>query len=221
MTPLLNDYDTLVTHLRRALLGTLPGPAAQQALSPRPRSGWVPGAVPAEARTAAALLLVHEREGRPHVLLTQRRPDLAAHPGQLSLPGGGLEGQESVAEAALREAREEVGLDPSTVGILGELTALHIPASGFVLHPVVGAAAAVGPLVASAAEVTRILHVPVADLADGRLLGVERWNLRRGAADVPFFRLGELRLWGATAMILAEFLALIDVPPDPWSAAGG
>lgn len=203
--------------IEAALTGELPGPGAQRRMSPRPRHGWVPGRIPPGLREAAALLLVYERYRQPHVLLTRRRDHLSAHAGQISLPGGALEKGESTVEAALRESQEEVGLEPARVEVLGTLTPLHIPASGFLLHVHVGAAGQIGALSPSDEEVAQVLEVPLEDLATPERLEVEEWELARESTRVPFFRVEGLKVWGATAMILAEFLALLDRAPDPWT----
>lgn len=210
------SLERVEAELRRTLADSLPGAAAQARMAPRPRHGWRPGALPEDLRVAAALLLLYPRQERPHLLLTQRHADLPAHAGQVSLPGGAVEPGESYVDAALREAHEEVGLEPDRVTVLGPLSPLHIPASGFHLHPFVGVAEALGRLAPSDVEVARVLEVPLAELATGRHLEVETWELRNGTAEVPFFRVGDLHLWGATAMVLAELLALLGAPPDPW-----
>ena len=84
---------------------------------------------------AAALLLLYPLDDAPHVLLTVRAGRLTQHGGQVSLPGGGVEGTETVRDAALREATEEVGIDTAGVRILGALSTLYIPVSDFALHP--------------------------------------------------------------------------------------
>lgn len=211
----LRDHTRVLERLREGFAGELPGERGQAVMSPAPRHGWTPGRVPDGLRQAAALLLVYSRHGTPHVLLTQRRADLSAHAGQVSMPGGAIDPGESPEQAALREADEEVGLDPGRVGVVGRLTPLHIPASGFVLHTVVGQATETGVLVPSDTEVARVLEVPIEELARPGRLEVERWRLRGSATTVPLFRVEGLAIWGATAMILGEFLALLGHPPRP------
>lgn len=221
VVPMTNSdpFDRLVQRLQSALAGPLPGSAAQSLLAPRPRRGWQPGTAPVDCRQAAALLLVYPRAGAAHVLLTLRRADLKAHAGQVSLPGGALDNGETHEQASLREAWEEVGLEPSTVQVLGRLTPLHIPASGFNLQPVVGVTAPLPALRPADEEVERILETPLARLAASDTLEVEDWDIRGTEAIVPFFHLHGLKIWGATAMVLAEFLTLLGSPPDPWGDA--
>lgn len=208
----------LIDRLVSALGTTLPGVEAQATMSPRPRHGWRPGRVPGDARDAAALLLVYRRERHPHVLLTLRREDLSSHAGQVSLPGGTVDPGETVEVAARREAWEEVGLDPGAVNVIGELTPLHIPASGFLLHPVLAWTSPDPILRPSDAEVAELIETPLDELRSPERLELETWTLRGQPVDVPFFRLAGHKVWGATAMVLAEFLALLGPAPDPWPA---
>ena len=132
------------------------------------------------------------------------------------MPGGSAEGGESFREAALREAREEIGVDPRSVAILGRLSPLHVPASGFVLHPYVGSTDEPPAMVPREGEVDQILEVAVDRLSDPSILGVEKRVHEGREVAVPYFALERHKVWGATAMVLAEFLSVIGIQPDPW-----
>ncbi len=213
-SPRLYQIDAL---LRSAFRTSLPGADAHRLLAPKPRPGWRPGAVPAHATPAAALVLLYPLDDAPHVLLTVRAGRLGKHAGQVSFPGGLIDAGESVRDAALREAFEEVGLDPAAVRVAGALSPLYIKVSNFAIHPVAGVAESTPRLRPSAAEVARLLPAPLAALADPA-------NLRRGTrwrddlpCDVPYFEVRNERVWGATAMVLAELLAMLGLGPrDPW-----
>ena len=207
--------------LRAALTAPLPGADAHVLVAPRPRLNWTPDLIPDEAHPAAVLMLLYPIYDAPHILLTVRDDGLQKHAGQVSLPGGRLEPDETIVQAALREASEEVGLDPGTVSVIGELTTLYIPVSDFALHPVIGVSATRQDLVAADGEVGRILEVPIATLVDkDRLRTGTRWHRDR-FYDVPYFELCEERVWGATAMVLAELLTVLGAPPrDVWNGAG-
>ena len=146
-------------------------------------------------------------EPDPKVLLLQRAADLRAHAGQVAFPGGGVEpGDSGPVAAALREAHEEVGLDPSAVSVIAELPAVFIPVTGFVVTPVLAwwhephPVASVDPL-----EVARVAVVPVRALTDP----ANRFRVRHpsgwlGAA----FEVDGLFVWGFTAGLLDSVLDL-------------
>lgn len=203
-------FDEARRNLEGALLAELPGVKAHLRMSPRPRPGWEPGELPDDGRPSAGLVLVFPVDGEAHVVLTKRRDDLPHHAGQVSLPGGALDPGESFEEAALREAYEEVGADPAEIRILGEMTPLHLPVSNFNLHPVVGVAERRFDWEPHDREVARVLEVPVDTLRDPGRVREETWTLAGRDYLVPFFRIDGETVWGATAMVLAEFLALFD-----------
>ena len=205
----------LEARLRQALAGPLPGLDAQRGMAPRPRPGWRPGVSADSQRLAAALLLIYPGPAGASLVLTIRSGALSQHGGQVSLPGGAVSDGESLADAALREASEEIGIEPGAVRILGVLTPLDIPISSFLLHPVIGVMDHRADFFAADGEVERILEVPVEDLLDPARVGFDR-RLRDGVHyDVPFFCVEGEVVWGATAMVLAEFLWLLGWRPAP------
>lgn len=207
-------FGELEARVRTSLAGGLPGLAAHLRMAPEPRPGWTPGRTPETVRGAAALLLLFPIETVPHLLLTVRASDLPKHAGQVSLPGGGVEADETIEDAALREAHEEVGVDRRDVELLGRLTPLHIPVSGYILHPVVGVARTRPSLRVATSEVAQVLEPSVGELADPQTLRQRPWMREDGFfQNVPYFDIGGFQVWGATAMILAEFLALLDEMP--------
>jgi 8-oxo-dGTP pyrophosphatase MutT (NUDIX family) len=202
-------FPTVVTRLESAFREGLPGAAAHARVAPRPRRQWPAGFDPAGIRQAAGLLLVFPIEHRAHVLLTLRAGTLGRHGGQVSLPGGAIEPGETIEQAAFREAREEVALETEGARVLGRLTPLDIPVSGFRLHPVVAAMARRPVLEAAQGEVARILEVAIDELLDRRsLIAAER--ARDGQpVPVPAFRAAGHEIWGATAMVVAELLVML------------
>ena len=210
-------FDTAVARLKAGLEVELPGSLAQAHMAPVPPRQWPRGLSPARARDAAGLLLVFPKRREEtflpdrdaaHIILTVRADGLR-HGGQVSLPGGVVDPGETFEQAALREAHEEVALALDDVHVLGALTPLDIPVSGFRLHPIVAMRASRPLLTASDSEVARILEVSVDDLLDaGHFVTTQRQ--RDGVSlTVPAFRIANIEIWGATAMVLAEFLALL------------
>lgn len=218
--------DTL-SRLEYALARELPGPAAQDALAPIPRREWPSGFNPARIRNAAGLLLVYpdvgpglfsrdegknsssDLAGRTHIVLTVRADTLGRHGGQVSLPGGVVEPGETFEQAAIREAHEEIALKPETVRVLGALTPIDIPVSGFRLHPVVAAAEAPPALHPADGEVARIVQLAVEELMEPSSVRLTYRTRDGRRLKVPAFYVGDTEIWGATAMVLAEFLALL------------
>ncbi|HEU5257918.1 MAG TPA: CoA pyrophosphatase [Vicinamibacterales bacterium] len=197
--------------LRRRLAEPLPGLAAQLRMAPDPRTWPDEGA---SLRPAAALLLIYPHAGEWHVPLTVRGSALRHHTGQVSLPGGRLDRpDESVEEAALREAEEEIGVAPTTVEIIGTLTPVPIAVSGHLLHPIVGVAQQRPAFSIAAPEVERLIELPVARLMEPDIVGSEE-RVRplppHVVQIIPYFDVDGARIWGATAMVLAEFAALLD-----------
>jgi 8-oxo-dGTP pyrophosphatase MutT (NUDIX family) len=165
----------------------------------------------APGKQAAVLILLFERAGELYFFLTRRTENVAMHKGQISLPGGGRDRGESLPETALREAREELDLDPAQIEILGApLTPLYIPVSDYWVTAFVGYYCCDEPTPKpSAGEVFEILPTRLADLLDDTVIAEEDWDLRGYTVRVPFFKLRGYKVWGATAMILSEFKTLL------------
>jgi 8-oxo-dGTP pyrophosphatase MutT (NUDIX family) len=164
-------------------------------------------------RPASVLVLLFPDEtGETRVVLTERVDRGGHHSGEVSFPGGSAEpGDADVADTALREAAEEVGLDPDAAGVsvLGQLEPFWIPVSNFRVTPILATAAQRPQLVANPTEVARIVEAPLAAfLPDGEIEIVERdvrgWPLRYGG-----YRIDGLHVWGATARILGQLGALL------------
>jgi 8-oxo-dGTP pyrophosphatase MutT (NUDIX family) len=200
-------------NLRLGLRRPLPGLDAQLRMAPSPRLGWDPLKFPEGATDGAALVLVYPHDDALHVALTVRGAALRNHTGQVSLPGGRVDTGETFEAAALREAVEEIGLDPAIVELIGRLTPLHIPISGYLLHPIVGCTSMRPAFQRAEWEVARIIEAPVSRLSDPALVKREiRTRVVNGQSidvDVPYFDIDGEKVWGATAMVLAEFCAIL------------
>jgi 8-oxo-dGTP pyrophosphatase MutT (NUDIX family) len=208
--PHFRSFSDFADDLIAALAKPLPGRDAHTVMSPEPRRAWPRGVTPDDVRHAAGLVLVFpDAHDRAHLVLTVRAGTLGRHGGQVSLPGGVVEPGESYPHAALREAHEEIALDTSLVRIAGALTPIDIPVSGFRLHPIVGVADRRPALSPADGEVARILEVPIDSLtAPGCVVNTTRE--REGTRIVvPAFCVAGEEIWGATAMVLAEFLSLV------------
>ena len=203
--------SAIETVLRERLTGTLPGAEAQLRFAPSPvRPDWRPGEPGENTRAAAVLLLLYPLDSGVGVPLTVRASGLARHAGQISLPGGASDPGEALVDTALREAAEEIGVDASTVRVLGELTPVHVIVSGFTLHPVVGVTDLRPAFVPAPHEVAEVLEVSLDDLRDASRIR-RGTRIREGiAVEYPYFDLLGHQVWGATAMVLGELIYLLE-----------
>ena len=207
------SLTVLETALRERLAGTLPGLDAQLRFMPTPpRSGWKPGEFPSDARIAAGLLLLYPGVRGASIPLTVRASGLRRHAGQVSLPGGATDPGETLAQAALREAHEEIGVDPARVRVLGELTPVHVLVSGFTLHPIVGITDERPSFTPAAHEVEEVIEVSVEDLQDASSIR-QGTRTREGLAiEYSYFDVMANKVWCAPAMLLGESICLLQ--PD-------
>ncbi len=184
----------------------------QAALATVPADARTP---PPGARVGAVLVLLEEGADHgtdgPRIVLTRRRPDLRSHPGQLSFAGGRVEPGEDPVTAALREAGEEIGLDPTSVTVLGDGPTFYVPPSRFWVVPVVARWDAPHPLTPEPREVAEVLHVDLAALTDER-----RWRhtvLATAEGSSWAWQLDDDLLWGATALVVR---LLLDATLPDW-----
>lgn len=197
--------------LRRAMADTTPLTLEEllilRDLEGRPMRPTMPpaGVTP---RESAVLLLLYPQGGELWLPLTVRSARLTTHRGEVSLPGGGADpGDAGPAGTALREAWEELGIEPGRVEVLGMLAAFYIPPSNNRLTPVVGLSVDEPTLRPDPAEVEAAFSVPLRRLLDPATVREELWERRGVELRVPFFALEGHKVWGATALLLSELVA--------------
>jgi 8-oxo-dGTP pyrophosphatase MutT (NUDIX family) len=170
-----------------------------------------------DAREAAVLVGVFDRHGEAHVVLTKRPETMPSHQGEIAFPGGKREEHDPDLRAtALREANEEVGIEPATVDVVSELDRIGTVASAFTITPFVGVLAGVPELRPHPVEVVDAFAVPVSELLGPETYREEIWDLWGAPRSMAFYELPGETVWGATARILTHFLAIVtDIPTPP------
>jgi 8-oxo-dGTP pyrophosphatase MutT (NUDIX family) len=165
------------------------------------------GVVP---RESAALLLLYPLDGELWLPLTVRSARLTTHRGEVSLPGGGADPEDDgPVGTALREAWEELGVEPANVEVLGTLTPFYIPPSNNRLTPVVGLSVGLPALRPDPDEVEAAFSVPLRALLDPATVQEEIWERGGARFRVPFYALEGYKVWGATALLLSELVARV------------
>jgi 8-oxo-dGTP pyrophosphatase MutT (NUDIX family) len=172
-----------------------------------------------DARPAAVLLLLYHDQGADRILLTKRTETVEHHKGQISFPGGGVHAADAdLGVTALRETWEEVGVHPEDVELIGRIDDT-ITTSNYLVAPYVGVLRRTPyEFVAQDVEVALILEPPLAHLLDDANLAFEERELQGQTRRTPAYWWGEHRIWGATARMLYEFLALLKDEPDRLAA---
>jgi 8-oxo-dGTP pyrophosphatase MutT (NUDIX family) len=202
------DFDLIL--LEQRLHGAKPGLESQLKMVPDPRPGDKTYQEAGDScLRAGVLVLIYPREDNFYLVLTRRTSQVAHHQAQISFPGGQMDEHESAIETALREAAEELNIAPAEVRVLGELTPLYIPPSNYCIYPVVAAAERRPDFRPSLHEVAEVIEVPLDHLLDLKNIKREKWPLGGIEVTVPFYSFQGHKIWGATAMVLAELLDLI------------
>jgi len=187
-----------VADVRRALAAQ--GPPLR---SERELSGVV-------SRPAAVIAPLYDDPGLGAIVVLTRRPwSMRSHQGEVSFPGGRVEPGETPVEGALREADEEIGIDPAAFDVVGELDHLATVTSGSFIVPLVGVLPGRPETVPNPAEVAAVLHVPLAELLDPAIYREEVWSLGGAERRIHFFELVGDTLWGATAAMLRQLLGMV------------
>lgn len=202
--------DPLLHLLERKLRGDKPGLNAQLKMAPRPRPGHLKyDEVDVSCTRAGVLTLLYPWNDILFLVLTKRTERMRYHQSQISFPGGRQEPGEDLVHTALRETCEELGVQPESLRLLGTLTPLYIPPSNTCIHPVVAALPQRPSFARSPEEVEEVIEVPVAHLRDPKNVHEELWTIRGIPVRVPFYLFKGNKIWGATAMVLAELLELL------------
>ena len=195
--------------LGNALKEEMPGAKAHQVMTPRHRPGFkLKHSGP--PRPGAVMILLYEEEGKIKFPLIRRSEYRGVHSGQIALPGGKAEpSDENLIATAARETHEELGIHPSKIEIVGSLTSFFVAASNFQILPVVGYASELPKFVPDGREVAEVVKVEVEALIDPQTVKEKEITPAEGITfDAPYYDLAGKVVWGATAMMLSEFVNL-------------
>ena len=161
-----------------------------------------------EMKQAAVLICFFKKNGEYHLPLIRRPMHEKNHPGQIALPGGAMEENETLENTALREAFEEVGIIPESVEIIGKMTPLPVPVSKYLISPFIGIAKHEPKWNINKQEVDELIILKFKDLIDSNNGYYEDWDLNGNTLRVPIFKVMNKEIWGATAAVLSELLDL-------------
>ena len=160
-------------------------------------------------KKAAVLLALFKKDNEWYFPLIKRPMHERNHPGQIALPGGAKEEGEKLEYTAVREAFEEVGIKIESVEIIGQLTPLPVPVSGYLIYPFVGVLRKEPEWILNESEVDELIITKVSEVINTENYYSEIWELHGSKVEVPHFRIENKVIWGATASVLSEFIDLI------------
>lgn len=203
--------NKFIEFLKKELLKDRPGTEVQWEMASSDRMiRNFPRTPGPDARVAAVLILLYPDKGAIHTLFMQRHNYEGVHGGQISFPGGKTEPSDiDIIHTALREAEEETGVDKSTISVIGTLTPLFIPVSNMIVTPVVGWTKEKPAFVHQPEEVVYLIEAELKRFLDPEIIKIKPFEIRRENIDIRYFDYDGHVIWGATAMILNELLAII------------
>ena len=204
----------LAQKLQIRLINNLPGKDEQWRMRVTSDKSYNFDNTEEDAIQSAVLILLYEENGVICFTLTERTHTVEHHRGQISLPGGAREADEKLSSTAIRETQEEIGIYADDVDIIGALSPLFVPVTGFIINPFVGIINANFEPQPALEEVETVISVHVNELLNDDNELQEKRNLRGYDMNIPYFLLSGHKVWGATAMILSEFKTVLKEAMD-------
>ena len=204
----------LAQKLQIRLINNLPGKDEQWRMRVTSDKSYNFDNTEEDAIQSAVLILLYEENGVICFTLTERTQTVEHHRGQISLPGGAREADEKLSSTAIRETQEEIGIYADDVDLIGALSPLFVPVTGFIINPFVGIINANFEPQPAPEEVETVISVHVNELLNDDNELQEKRNLRGYDVNIPYFLLSGHKVWGATAMILSEFKTVLKEAMD-------
>lgn len=206
------DKNTFFENLKEYLSkGNLPGVDAQLKMSPNLRNPHFESQLPNDSTVnASVLILLFFKEKALKTVLIKRPEYNGAHSGQISFPGGKVEkNDQNIFHTALREANEEIGVNIDSIEIIGSLTTLYVPVSNICIHPIIGFTNESINYCINIKEVAEIIETNIDTLLDSRNIDKMSFTTNNFKIIAPYYNVKNNKVWGATAMIISEFMEVI------------
>jgi 8-oxo-dGTP pyrophosphatase MutT (NUDIX family) len=194
--------------IKKALEVKLPGSVSHQKMIPPGRMLKVPHLKSEKIKHSSVLLVLYPDENELFACLIKRPVHMKHHAGQIAIPGGRIEKNESALETALRETNEEIGLQPKLIKIIGQLSELYVEVSRFLIHPFVGWLDKKPDFLINRNEVEKMVLFPLSKYKND--FGKVELETISGKLTVPCIHFENEIIWGATAMILSEFYDIME-----------
>jgi 8-oxo-dGTP pyrophosphatase MutT (NUDIX family) len=212
------NYESYILRLTHRLTEPLPGKTGHAKMEPVTRKQFLQNYKHAsEPRKSAVMILLFNQIDGLHTFFIERNVYDGVHSGQISFPGGSFEKSDTdLFHTALRETEEEIGIKAMDIKIIGKLTDIYIPPSNFDVLPVVGYLDKDPILQIDTTEVQQVFSVSIRELLNGANIGTGKIISREGnEVEVPCYWIQNHMVWGATSMILSEFIEVIREIPLP------
>jgi len=193
--------------LKKELKKELPGEKAHVKMAPGVRHQFKSSE---KTREAGVLILLYQKNTQLYVSFIKRTVYNGPHSGQISFPGGKTEIiDKNIIDTALRESKEEIGIEPDLVDIYGKLTPLHIPVSNFIVYPIIGIYKTVPKFIIDPLEVKKVIEVKLSALLNPHNCTTKEFKYGDLSFVASIYNPNNVTIWGATAMILSEFLEIV------------
>ncbi|NPA45107.1 MAG: CoA pyrophosphatase [Chlorobi bacterium] len=200
------NFETFSHKLSYALSKDLPGLKVQQIMLPEGREKKIPSNLK-NVKKSAVMLLCYFHKNEIYIVLIKRAKDNGKHSGQIAFPGGGVESyDEDIIATAVRETNEEIGV--SYIEIIGKLSPIYIPVSNYMMQPIVGLLKNKPNFVRSKNEVAEIYSINIKKLIEAKVV-TKTFTINNETVTAPFYIVDNIEIWGATAMVLSEFIEIL------------
>jgi 8-oxo-dGTP pyrophosphatase MutT (NUDIX family) len=212
----MNNWLKFTSLLSERISLGLPGIDAQLLMAPVHRINEIKSGLQyRDSVKSSVLILLFPEEEKIKTVVMLRPAYVGVHSGQISLPGGKWETSDiDMATTALRETHEEIGVPPSEIRLLGQLSPLYIPPSNYLVFPYIGVSHSKPEFLKDPSEVQEIIEIDIAELLNKDTCTTRKLTFKDGSVlEVPCYTFGEIIIWGATAMIFSEFIALLESIP--------